>query len=575
MTDLPTRGAARRYPTPYPMAIDYRVERPEDALLEAAAQRGFFGRLSIYTRLSGPGWLQGAITLGGGSLTGSLFIGILAGPHLLWIQPFAMLCGITMLSAIAYVTLSTGERPMATVSRHLTPVLAIAWALATVVANVVFALPQFALATSTFLQNLTPAWAGSEVAPWIIGGVLAVSSVGIVWGYERGSRGIQIFEMVLKVLVAVVVLSFFFVVTMLFVRAEVSVGEVVRGFIPRLTQLSEPTEQLSALAAATGAHEGLWREIISNAQRDVIIAAGGTAVGINMTFLLPYTLLRRGWRRRHRELSMFDLALGLFIPFVIATSCLVIAAGSAFYTKTLDVFDADGAVRPAMVRAYTASADKFLTARDGAAFAQLDAEAKTVARDALAAEDRTLAAMLASRDAGQLSAALEPVLGRLGANLVFGVGVIAMAWSSIIILILMNGLAIGALCHRDESRVIFKVGTILPALSGFFAPVIWTGASRAAVAIPASVIATTLLPIAYFTFLLLMNSRGALGDQRPQGVTRLVTNLLMLGATSAATLASVWALSHKGTAGQWGLAGLGLLFALGLVGFVRNRSVRT
>lgn len=59
-------------------------------------------------------------------------------------------------------------------------------------------------------------------------------------------------------------------------------------------------------------------------------------MGINMTFLLPYTLLRRGWQRKHRELSMFDLSLGLFIPFLIATSCLVLAAGSAFYTKTDD-----------------------------------------------------------------------------------------------------------------------------------------------------------------------------------------------------------------------------------------------
>ncbi len=553
------------------MAIDYNVERPEDAAIEAAANSGFFGKLATYAKLSGPGWLQGAITLGGGSLAGSLFIGIVAGPHLLWIQPFAMLCGITMLSAIAYVTLSTGERPMLTVSRHLTPVLAIAWALATIVANVVFALPQFALATSTFLQNLTPGWANSTVAPWIIGGVLAVLSVLIVWGYESGSKGIRLFELVLKVLVAVVVLSFFLVVGMLISRGQIDVGAALAGLIPHLQQLHEPTPQLAEVAAATGAHEPLWREIISNSQRDIIIAAGGTAVGINMTFLLPYTLLRRGWKRKHRELSMFDLSLGLFIPFVIATSCLVIAAGSAFYTKTDDVLAADGSVRPAMVRSYNASADGFLSARDGAAFSSLEADGKAVARAALAPADRQMAAMLASRDAGQLSAALAPVLGKAGANLVFGIGVIAMAWSSIIILILMNGLAIGALFKRDESPTVFKIGTLMPAISGFLAPVVWTGASRAAVAIPASVIATTLLPIAYFTFLLLMNSKGALGENRPTGGVRIVTNLLMVGATSAATLASIWALSNRGTAGTWGLVGLGLLFAIGLYSFVRKR----
>ncbi|MCC5022371.1 MAG: hypothetical protein J6386_06075 [Candidatus Synoicihabitans palmerolidicus] len=113
----------------------------------------------------------------------------------------------------------------------------------------------------------------------------------------------------------------------------------------------------------------------------------------------------------------------------------------------------------------------------------------------------------------------------------------------------------------------------MPAVSGFFAPVVWTGASRAALAIPASVIATTLLPIAYFTFLLLMNSKSAcaLGDQRPKGGWRVISNLLMIGATAAATMASVWVFINKGTPGQWGLAGLGLLFLVGIVSFIRKR----
>lgn len=147
---------------------------------------------------------------------------------------------------------------MVTISRHLTPVLAIAWAVATIVANVVFALPQFALATSTTLQNLIPAAAGNELAPWIIGGVLALSSVMIVWGYESGSKGIRNFEMV----VGVVVSSFFGVVAMLVIRGQIDVMGVLKGFIPRLQQLHEPTPQLAAVAAATGDHESIWRGII-------------------------------------------------------------------------------------------------------------------------------------------------------------------------------------------------------------------------------------------------------------------------------------------------------------------------
>ena len=45
-----------------------------DKLLEEAQNASFFKKIKIYTRLSGPGWVQSAITLGGGSLAGSLFL---------------------------------------------------------------------------------------------------------------------------------------------------------------------------------------------------------------------------------------------------------------------------------------------------------------------------------------------------------------------------------------------------------------------------------------------------------------------------------------------------------------------
>ncbi len=99
----------------------------EDALLEEAQTCGTMRRFAIFSKLSGPGWLQGAVTLGGGSLAGALFLGVLAGPHLLWLQPLAVICGIILLGAIGYVTLSTERQPVDTISQHVSPVLAIAW----------------------------------------------------------------------------------------------------------------------------------------------------------------------------------------------------------------------------------------------------------------------------------------------------------------------------------------------------------------------------------------------------------------------------------------------------------------
>ena len=47
----------------------------EVAQLTALGQKPLRQRLPTYLRLSGPGWLQGAMTLGGGSAITSLTIG--------------------------------------------------------------------------------------------------------------------------------------------------------------------------------------------------------------------------------------------------------------------------------------------------------------------------------------------------------------------------------------------------------------------------------------------------------------------------------------------------------------------
>ena len=92
-------------------------------LISAARQRGLRATLATYTKLSGPGWLQSAVTLGGGSLAGSLYLGVIAGYQLLWLQPLMMILGVSMLGAIGYVALSTNERPFESINRHINPVL--------------------------------------------------------------------------------------------------------------------------------------------------------------------------------------------------------------------------------------------------------------------------------------------------------------------------------------------------------------------------------------------------------------------------------------------------------------------
>jgi Mn2+/Fe2+ NRAMP family transporter len=98
------------------------IEEEKQYLAKAEAS-GIGSRLFAYTKLSGPGWLQSAITLGGGSLASSLFLGVLAGFSLLWLQPVAIILGVIMLSAISHVTLSTGQSPFISINTEINPVL--------------------------------------------------------------------------------------------------------------------------------------------------------------------------------------------------------------------------------------------------------------------------------------------------------------------------------------------------------------------------------------------------------------------------------------------------------------------
>ena len=159
----------------------------EKKLLKEAEAKGLYSCLATYTKLSGQGWLQSAITLGGGSLASSLFLGVLAGYSLLWLQPIAIILGIIMLCAISHVTLSTGQSPFVSINNEINPVLGWGWAIATILANIVWCLPQFSLGTAAVTQNLFPILDNTGWKVLVVLSILITACV-IIWAYDRGSK---------------------------------------------------------------------------------------------------------------------------------------------------------------------------------------------------------------------------------------------------------------------------------------------------------------------------------------------------------------------------------------------------
>ncbi len=551
------------------MHMNPRIEKDRQMILDAR-KKGTGSVFKTYVKLSGPGWLQSGITLGGGSLSSSLYLGVLVGFSFMWLQPLAMILGIIMMSAIAYVTLSAGERPLHAINRHVNPVLGWGWLIASMMANLVWSLPQFALGTAALRQNLLPGLIGNSVmgevpGKMIAGAMFLAICLTVTMTYGAGGKGVKIFEILIKTIVSIIVLSFIGVVLKLSVEGRIVWGEILSGLIPDLSLFMKPTDKIMPhILKVSEQFQSFWTNMIVGQQRDVMISAAATAVGINMTFLLPYSMLRKGWDKHFRGLAIFDLSTGLFIPFILATGCVVIASSSQFHAEPAQGLVAEEpggqiTAEPAanLVGPYKGLLADRLKFQIGAeAFGKLTPEQIKIQSEALPWADKRMAAMLVKRDAFNLADTLAPLTGPVIAQYLFGLGVIGMAMSAATMLMTINGLCFCELLGRPPRGWTQKIGSLMVSV-GALGPFFWKDAAPY-LAVPTSVFAMVLLPIAYFAFFLLMNQKTFMGNNMPTGGKRILWNVLMALASGAAAFGSVWSLWSKL---QW--LGIGLI-----VGFI-------
>lgn len=538
-----------------------KVESDREVLKQAQAD-GTGATLGAWVKLSGPGWLQSAITLGGGSLSGALFLGILGGTNLLWLQLMAIFMGVIMLSAITYVTLSTGERPFRQINQHINPVLGWGWIVATCAANMIFCMPQFGLCYASLDKNLLPGVIdGSMASKFTVSALILLAAGTLVFMNSRRGLAAKIFDWVLKGMIGTIVLCFFGVVVRLGFENAFDWGEVLSGFIPDLRAISQPVGRMAEMVTeAPEKYQEYWSTRIVDKQKAAMIGAAATAVGINMTFLLPYSMLSRGWDKTFRGLARFDLSTGMAIPYILVTSCVVIASASAFHLQVDEKFLSSNLEEMRQSPIYTDDAKGILSHRAAQeipaelreAFLNKDPkpsdELKTLQAEAtreieqripnLSDSEKLLAASLVNRNEFLLSSALAPLLPDGMARLVFGIGIFGMGFSTIIILMMINGYAFTEMADGRPNGRAHVLGCIVAGVSGASWFFIWDGDAKVWLSILVSSFAIMFLPIAYVTFFLMMNSRRILGKELPTGINSLIWNVLMgisvIGAIGAA-----------------------------------------
>jgi Mn2+/Fe2+ NRAMP family transporter len=261
----------------------------EAAALERIESRAplprFWGRL----RLSGPGFMDSALTLGAGTLTAAMLSGAAFGYRTMWLLWVSMGLGLFMMAAMARFTCRGGFRVIRVQNRfHGWVVGSLLTALVgTVAVAVIFNYGQYSLGTH-LIESLTPMLGFSFTRQWNWIVFMAVTS-GLILSYgRRGRRGIAAVECFMKASIGVMLLCF----GACLVLVGVDWGALFRGvFVPWLPR----------------GVEGL----------DLFIASSAAAIGVMDWIFFHYAGLARGWGRRHERQARFDIVVGLFIPFVV------------------------------------------------------------------------------------------------------------------------------------------------------------------------------------------------------------------------------------------------------------------
>jgi manganese transport protein len=430
--------------------------------LKEQESRPAMSRWLGFMRKGGPGYLQSALTLGGGSAATMLFAGAAFGYGLLWIGPVSMLLGIIMMSAVAHQTLSTGLRPFEAMRRYAGPVFAWGFAGGAVISSIIWHFAQYSLGAAV-ISDMGDAAGFTITRGW--GGIM-ILAVAIAWAfaYGRSTRALRLFETSLKILVWGIVACFGLVVLKTGIADPAA---LLKGYIP--FQFPEERNGVQAMT--------------------VVVGGLAAAVGANMLFLYPYSLLARGWGREHRKLAQFDLLAGMFLPYMLATSLMVIATANTFYYGDVE-FTGTG-----------------------------------------------LSPVVAAK-------ALSGVVGEGVGRWIFNLGILGMAVSSIILQMVCCGFVATEVLGWKFGSGKYRLACLLPA-PGILGAVLWKDIAIW-VAVPTTLLCGFMLPIAYIGFIKLHRSKSYLGADKPEGSRATAWLGGMVISTLTLTVFLIWYAVTKG-----------------------------
>ncbi len=263
----------------------------------------FWGHLLI----SGPGFMDSALTLGAGTLTAAMLSGAAFGYKTMWLLWISMGLGIFMMAAMARFTCRGRFRIIAVQNRHHGWIVGsfLTALIGTAAVAVIFNYGQYSLGTH-LIESLTPLL-GFEFPRRLNWALYMLLTSWLILSYgRRGRRGIALVENFMKLSIALMLLCF----GACLILVGIDWTAFLRGvFVPWLPSRVE----------------GL----------DLFVASSAAAIGVMDWVFFHYAGLARQWGPKHETQARFDITVGLFVPFCLVNYLVIgVFAGTLFQRGT-------------------------------------------------------------------------------------------------------------------------------------------------------------------------------------------------------------------------------------------------
>lgn len=483
-------------------------------------------------------WLALA-ALSAGSLIGSLGLGQRLGTEGLWVQAWAMLLGMFSLWAVSHITLNSQQSLFVLLKNEWNPSLGWWLAGAAMLTNFAWCIPQFkfgAEITGSLLFPILDSKAGKIGVAVIMLGL----SIFLSFWYEKSGLRSKLFQWTLRLILWTLFACLFISLLIALPRSEISITNILSGFIPSPTHFNEVSSPYHALLEKAGDFRSFWEDQLVTKQRELTLITFSSTLGINLLFGLPLLLLGRSWQREHNEFAKFNLFSGMFIPFLLCSSCLTLLSAVAHQRLIDEPIESIEKNSLFVEKESSSQVHDLLALRVSNEIGEL--EYNTLAPfqqeekiNALSVADQRLAKLVISSNIKEWILSFS-YGGNESLKYFLGVSVILISISTIVVLMVLNGHLVCEVLGKPHKGAPFQSGSLLLALASV-GPFVLSNQDTW-VADPTYFISLAILPFALLSFLVMLNSRDILGRECPKGLTGLLLNtgaalsFTVLGASS-------------------------------------------